>query len=77
MYIIYAFLIIIIIVCLALIAYIFFYNELQDCKIKIDEAECLIDEALRNKYDLLLKLETLIKNNIKETKRIPCGKYCS
>ena len=68
MYIIYAFLIIIIIVCLALIAYIFFYNDLQDCKIKIDEAECLIDEALRNKYDLLLKLETLIKNNIKETK---------
>ena len=68
MYIIYAFLIMIIIVCLALIAYIFFYNDLQDCKIKIDEAECLIDEALRNKYDLLLKLETLIKNNIKETK---------
>ena len=68
MYIIYAFLIIIIIVCLILITYIFFYNELQDCKIKIDEAECLIYEALRNKYDLLLKLETLIKNNIKETK---------
>jgi len=50
------------------IIYIIYYNELQDCKVKIDEAESVIDEALRNKYDILIKLETLIKNNIKETK---------
>ena len=28
----------------------------------------MIDEALRLKYDILLKLESIIKNNIKETK---------
>ena len=50
------------------ITYIVYYNALQDCKVKIDEAESMIDEALRSKYDILLKLESIIKNNIKETK---------
>ena len=35
---------------------------------KIDESENMIEEALRSKYDILLKLESLIKTNIKETK---------
>ena len=50
------------------IVYIIYYNALQDCKTKIDESESMIDEALRSKYDILLKLESLIKTNIKETK---------
>jgi len=65
---IYALLILLVIICAVALIYIYFYNQLQDCKTKIDEAETVIDEALRNKYDILLKLESLIKNNIKETK---------
>lgn len=65
---IYAILIIMIVGGIAAITYIIYYNTLQDCKVKIDESESMIDEALRSKYDILLKLESLIKTNIKETK---------
>ena len=65
---IYAILIILIVGGIGTITYIVYYNALQDCKVKIDEAESKIDEALRSKYDILLKLESIIKNNIKETK---------
>ena len=65
---IYAILIILIVGGIVTITYIVYYNALQDCKVKIDEAESMIDEALRSKYDILLKLESIIKNNIKETK---------
>lgn len=65
---IYAILIILIVCGIGTITYIVYYNALQDCKVKIDEAESMIDEALRSKYDILLKLESIIKNNIKETK---------
>lgn len=64
----YALLILIILLGTISIIYIIYYNKLQDCKIKIDEAETIIDESLRTKYDIILKLEVLIKNNIKETK---------
>ena len=50
--IIYALLIILIIACLVLICYVYYYNKLQDCKLKIDEAESIVDESLREKYDL-------------------------
>lgn len=65
---IYAILILLIISGIGTITYIIYYNALQDCKVKIDESESMIDEALRSKYDILLKLESLIKTNIKETK---------
>ena len=65
---IYAILILLIISGVGTITYIIYYNALQDCKVKIDESESMIDEALRSKYDILLKLESLIKTNIKETK---------
>ena len=65
---IYAILIILIVGGIGTITYIVYYNALQDCKVKIDEAESMIDEALRSKYDILLKLESIIKNNIKEKK---------
>ena len=65
---IYAILILLIISGIGTITYIIYYNALQDCKVKIDEAESMIDEALRSKDDILLKLESLIKTNVKETK---------
>ena len=37
------------------------YNNLVTFKLKIDKAESLIDEALRNKYDIIGKLNIAIK----------------
>lgn len=68
MEIIYALLILLIIACLIFICYIFYYNKLQDCKLKIDEAESIIDEALREKYDLIVKIRNFINSNIKDNK---------
>src|SRR5574344_1568664 len=65
---IYAFLIIVILGCLAAIVYVFYYNRLQDCKLKTDEAESIIDEALREKYDLIVNIKNLICNSIKDDK---------
>lgn len=46
------------------ILYIYNYNLLQHSKTKIEHAECLIDEALRNKYDLITQYEKLIKSKL-------------
>ena len=46
------------------ILYVYQYNLLQHSKTKINQAECLIDEALRNRYDLLLRVEKLVKTEL-------------
>ena len=46
------------------ILYIYNYNKLQHSKTKIEHAECLIDESLRNKYDLVSKYEKLLKSEL-------------
>ena len=66
--IIYALLIILIIACLVLICYVYYYNKLQDCKLKIDEAESIVDESLREKYDLIVNIQNLIASNINDNK---------
>ena len=38
------------------ILYVYNYNKLQHSKTKIEHAECLIDEALRNYNNVLLGL---------------------
>src|SRR5574344_1176404 len=68
--IIYALLIILIIICLAFITYIFYFNKLQDCKLKTDEAERIIDETLREKYDLIVTIKNLITSTLKNNKII-------
>lgn len=60
----YSFLFIIIIVGALGILYVYQFNKLQHSKTKIDHAEYLIDDALRNKYDLLLKFDKLIQNEL-------------
>ena len=65
---IYAILIIVILVALLTIAYIYYYNRLQDCKINIDEAEYIVDDGLREKYDLMINTTNIIKDNIKDNK---------
>ncbi len=61
-------LIIIIVLCLLTILYITTYNNLATFKTKIEKAESIIDDALREKYDIICKLNILIKKEV--TKKI-------
>ena len=51
-----------------LIGYIFNYNKLQSINIKINEAESIIDNELRKKYDLIVSskkiVDKLLKNEL-------------
>lgn len=57
-------LILIIIIALTAILYVNTYNNLVIYKTKIEKAENIIDEALRNKYDIIAKLNVLIKKEV-------------
>lgn len=61
-----ALLTIIIVVGVLVIIYIVNYNNLQVSKIKINEAESIIDELLRKKYDILNSMINIIveKTNV-------------
>ena len=45
--------------------YISIYNKLQKKLIRINEAECEIDDTLRKRYDLLTQMESLINASTK------------
>ena len=64
----YALLIILIIACLLAIVYVFYYNKLQEAKLKVNEAESIIDENLRKKYYTMIDIKNLIDNTIKNNK---------
>lgn len=68
MEILYAFLFVIIIFGSLGILYVYQFNKLMHSKTKIDQAEYLIDEALRNKYDLLLRVDTYLQKELKSSK---------
>lgn len=61
-------LIIIIILCLGGIYYVNAFNKLNDLKTKIMEAESIIDESLRTKYDTLIRISNSLKKNMKTDK---------
>ena len=44
------------------ILYVYNYNKLQHSKTKIEHAECLIDDSLRAKYDLITQYDKLINS---------------
>ena len=50
------------------IIYVSNYNKLQYLKTKIEQAESIIDDSLRNKYDTIVKLNIIIKKVIKDKK---------
>lgn len=60
----YSFLFIIIIIGAVGILYVYQYNKLQHSKTKIDQAEVLIDDALRNRYDILINIDKLFIKEI-------------
>ena len=62
------FLIIVIIVSLIGIYYAISFNTLNDLKTKIDEAESIIDEALRTKYDTLIRISNRIRSFMENNK---------
>lgn len=47
-----------------LIYYVYLYNKINESIIRIDEAESRIDNNLRDKYDLLNRSVSLIRNKI-------------
>lgn len=48
------------------IFYIAVYNKIQVLNIRVNEAETIIDEELRKKYDLILQSEAIIKKTTKK-----------
>ena len=52
----------IIVFCLLALLYLSTYNKIQRIKIRIDEAETIIDDMLRTRYDLILKASEIINS---------------
>lgn len=61
-------LIIVIVLSLGGIYYAVMFNKLNDLKTKVMEAESIIDDNLRVKYDSLIKLSIKIKKHMKSDK---------
>lgn len=59
-------LIAIILIGILVIQYIFNYNKLQEMNIKINESESIIDNELRNKYDLIIRSSNIINKLLKK-----------
>ncbi len=59
---------VIIIISLIGIFYISAFNKLNDLKTKIHEAESIIDENLRLKYDTLIRISNSLKNYMESNK---------
>ena len=54
---------IILVLCIIFAIYITLYNKIQNYTIRINEAESIIDNNLRDKYDNINKSVSLIKGN--------------
>ena len=55
---------IIILAIVGAILYVYFYNKINESIIRVDEAEARIDSNLRDKYDLINRMATLIKDKV-------------
>ena len=56
---------IILVICLIIGIYLTLYNKIQDYIIRINEVEAIIDNNLREKYDNINKIVSIIKGNDK------------
>lgn len=61
---------VIMIICAISILYAITYNKFQDYIIRINEVESMIDNNLRNKYDLLNRVLPIIKSSIPKDRDI-------
>ena len=64
------FLTIVILIGVIIVIYIILYNNLQAYKIKINEAESVIDNLLRKKYDSLNSIKKIIIDKTKVDKKV-------
>lgn len=62
--------VIIVLICVISIFYATVYNKFQDYIIRINEVESMIDNNLRNKYDLLNRAIPIIKSAIPKDREI-------
>lgn len=58
---------IILIACLAIV-YISYFNKMQYLKTKIEQAEGIIDELLRKRYDMLVRADSIVKSSLNDGK---------
>ena len=70
MIIIYIFLIIILIGSVGALIYVINYNKLKMYEARIDQAESIIDDELRKKYDYLMKADILFQDYLKKEKTL-------
>lgn len=64
----YILLFLIIIVGILAIIYVIYYNKMQFLKTKIEQAEGIIDETLRERYDILVRASNIVKNILDDKK---------
>jgi len=64
----YIFLCLIILFGILAIIYVIFYNKMQYLKTKIEQAEGIIDETLRERYDILVRASNIVKNILDDNK---------
>lgn len=50
------------------IIYVINYNKMQYLQTKIEQSEGIIDETLRERYDLLVKADNIVKSVLKDNK---------
>ena len=62
------FLIIVIIISALALVYVINYNKLQYLKGKIEQSEQIIDDTLRERYDLLCKANNIVKKVLDDNK---------
>jgi hypothetical protein len=66
MEIVYIILILVFILGLLGMLYVHYFNELQYLKTKIEQSEGIIDEVLRERFDLVVRTSDIVKTNLKE-----------
>ena len=60
--------VLVVLICVIFVFYTTIYNKFQDYIVRINEVEASIDTTLRNKYDLLNRGVSIIRNNDEELK---------
>ena len=70
MVIIYTLLFLLIIICSLAIGYIILFNSMQHYTTKVDQAESIIDETLRRRYDLIMSASKIIDKIVKDKKNL-------
>ena len=61
-------LICVILITILAIIYVLDFNKMQYLKTKIEKAEGIIDETLRQRYDLLVRADNIVKSTLKDNK---------